>query len=166
MLNRKMKITIGLSLVFGVGGFIAYRGIERRNIIKALLKELDSKNGGDIFYSYGDLRDFKNVLNGNPYMSWVKNKTKGSDLIYLTRNAITSKRKAIDNAFGVVNDDEDAIYNILNSVNDLFEIAQISQSYKEHYGKSLYAKLINDLLNSEQDKVYEILKSKLKFRVK
>ena len=170
-MEKKVKIILGVS-----GGlltsYFAYHFFNKKYLIKELNKQM--KGGGILLQNkYGDLRDFEQVLTGSPYMSKVKGKIGNNDLVMLNRSAITQFREDLHDAMtGFGGDNETSVYDTFSNINDLYEVSQVAQSYQDHYGKSLYQEILDNLdtgywfTDSEQGKVYNILKTKTKFRIK
>lgn len=159
--TRNILIITGSTLVVGGAGFLMYRNYRNKRLMIALNYALENRTS-----QYGDIRDFGDVFSGDAYVTKVEEiaKKNGYSIIKLNDQAITKKRKEIDDAITGFTEDEDKIYGILKDLRDKVAIAQIAQSYKTaNKGLTLLAQLTKLLSPDELKNVTDIVAEKAAF---
>ena len=159
--SRKVLIAGGITVVLVGTGFLIYRKWRNKQLVIALNNVLENRTN-----QYGDIRDFGDVFSGDTYINKVEDiaKKNGYAIIKLNREAITKRRKQMDDAITGFTEDEDKIYGIFNDLRDKVAIAQIAQSYKDsNKGLTLLAELTKVLNKDEIQKVTDIVSEKAAF---
>lgn len=97
------------------------------------------------------------------YLSKIRKGLSGSLLIM--RNGDAAKyAERINKAWGVINDDEEAVYQVLRELKDKVQVSQVAVAYKQVYGISLSEEFTARLSDSEIKTVVDIIKSKTGYR--
>lgn len=87
----------------------------------------------------------------------------GGKIIVLTQEAAKRYAKEIQDAWGIINDDENKIYAVLRKLKDKVQVSQVSRAYSDLDG-NLIDVFYDRLSSSEIRKVLEIVKSKPAYR--
>jgi len=158
-MTRENKIIISsVFLISGIGYFVISH-LRKNYLYKKILNNI--KNNVN---NYGDIRDIK-YFDGNSYIYYVKNNV-SNKLIILKDAYITKYRKELYDAINGTGTDEDKIKSIFRELKDGVQIAQVSQSYYDNYGKTLLQALIDDMDTNSDDmiEINNIIQSKPKYR--
>lgn len=99
------------------------------------------------------------------YLKNLRKSLKGSVSLLVMRDSDASKMAyRIHNAWGVVNDNEEAIYQALRELKDKVQVSQVASEYESAYGISLIEDFTDRLSDSEIKTVIDIVKSKTAYR--
>jgi len=158
-MTRKNKIILSSTVLISGIGYFAVSHIMKNSLYKKVLNNINNNVS-----SYGDVRDIS-YFDGNAYISHVKNNT-SKQIIKLKDAYVTQFRKGLHDAISGWGTDEDKIKSIFRQLKDGVQIAQVSQSYYDNYGKTLLQDMLDDM-NPDSDDMKEInsiIQSKPKFR--
>lgn len=141
-------------------GYFTISHIHKNSLYKKIISKINNNVDG-----YGDVRDI-NYLNGNAYISKIKNSVSGQ-VIMLKDSYVTKFRKDLHDALSGWGTDEDKIKSVFRQLKDGISIAQVSQSYYDHYGETLLQALLGDMYPDSDDmiEINNIIHSKPKFRI-
>lgn len=155
--TRNISIAGSLTVLVGIVAYAVQNSIRNAAIIKKVNAILDGTG------NYGDIRDFAKYFNPD-FVQQIKSANSGKNLVLLADNRITEARKKIKDAWGVLSDDEDAIYAVFRALGSGIQISQVAKSYQTNYGINLLDELNNKLSDSENQKLTEIIKTKSPFQ--
>ncbi len=148
-MDRQSKIYIYSTISLLGLSFLGYRSVKRGQAYDLLIKKIADRN-------VIDNQKVNSVLNGVFHTNIGSNK----DFAMLNEDKKRQASEKIANAFGTVNDDEEAIYSTIESLNDKVAISQVSAYFKAKNNTSLWQKFKDRLSPSEQAKVNRIINSK------
>lgn len=98
------------------------------------------------------------------YADEMTKKVKG--VLWLKPEQASKYAKQIYGAWGVMDDDEDAVYNVFRSMKDKVQVSQVSKAYATAYKTNLIDTLRNKLSESEISQVLDIVRVLPRYRVK
>lgn len=97
------------------------------------------------------------------YAEEAAKKVKG--ILLIKADAASRYAKDINNAFGLLQDDEDRIYSVFRSLKDKVQVSQVAKAYQSDYKVNLIDKLRAKLSNSEVAEVLKIVNALPRYRV-
>ena len=154
----KGKIVLGVAgVVTGVSAAI-FIGIKIRN--SSVDKKLEQILGGGVG-QYGDLKDMPG-FKGKVYRDGLASNL---NIIKLKDEVARNYADNIDKAWGVLNDDEPAVYSVFNNIKDNYALSQVASVYEVIYKVPLLTKLEDKLSSDEQNEVYKIVRLYKPYRI-
>ena len=97
------------------------------------------------------------------YADEITKKVKG--VLWLKSEQANKYAKQIYGAWGVMDDDEDAVYNVFRSMKDKVQVSQVSKAYATAYKTNLIDTLRNNLSETEISQVLQIIRPLPRYRV-
>lgn len=141
-MKKTTKIFIGITSVALVGGGIA-TSIENSN--KSKLKSLILSSIDGRVSATGTIKDFQDVFNGDSYIDSVMSKLSGKPFVKLKDEYVTKYRTELFNAIDGIGTNDESIKSVFSSLKDKIAIAQVAQSYKNHYKETLLDAILGDV---------------------
>lgn len=141
-MKKSTKIFIGITSVALVGGGIA-TSIENSN--KSKLKSLILSSIDGRVSATGTIKDFQDVFNGDSYIDSVMSKLSGKPFVKLKDEYVTKYRTELFNAIDGIGTNDESIKSVFSSLKDKIAIAQVAQSYKNHYKENLLDAILGDV---------------------
>lgn len=161
MKERTRKILITVSALATSFAFGTYVFIKIRN--NTIRKNLDAALGGGVG-QYGDLKDIPG-FKGKGYQDSLKSITSTQPVIKLQDAEARSYADKIENAWGKLNDDEDAIYAVFRSLKDNYALSQVASVYEALKYGNLLNVLEDKLSTDEQNEIYKIARLYKPYRI-
>ena len=149
--------TIGVLLVGSL--FLSFRNQRRDELTTELIAELRK-----------ELNPTTQGLPGldaldKDYLKNLRKSLKGSVSLLVMRDTDASKMAdRIHNAWGAIDDNEEAIYQVLRELKDKVQVSQVAAEYEKNYGIALAEEFTDSLSDGEIKTVIDIVKSKAAYR--
>jgi hypothetical protein len=173
--RRKFYIALGLT----AATISAIVLIRKRNFGKRLFLYISSKleNRENL---YGNIKDFQDIFNGKEYLDKVDDIIKKTNPDYpyikLKDEFVTKYRKELYDAMEAkklsnlgtgLGTDEEAVISTIKRLRDKVALSQVSESYKNAYGRNLLSVLIDELgLEIKyMEEIYNDISIKMPFRL-
>jgi hypothetical protein len=150
----QQKIDTNLLLFGGllVGGYF---------IIKPLLEKLGLKESAEDRQAKAKLREQERTFNiWGGVASIQKSAGKNKLITLLSVNGANFYAKQIKQAFGIVNDNEEQIYNVFRAIRFKSQVASIVTAYSNLYKADLLTTLKSRLSESELNEIINIIETK------
>lgn len=169
-LDSASKTAIGVALagVVGIAGYAVYKVISAWNAagetlvnagtgIKDGIKDVTGATAREFIEKY----EKSDAFNGWNSLFWkqvdkdVKELVPGTRLYGFSPDNGKIIARRIEDAFGVLNDNELQIYAQFDSVKSLYSLSQVSYYYQALYNAKLYDRLVDKLSSKEFKKILE-----------
>jgi hypothetical protein len=135
----------------GVGGYIVYARMKKNKIYTDLMNEIAKPAA-----QYGTVKDQQNKALSE---TWYKSLPNQGKLLKLNLENGKSWAKQLNDALKGA-DDEDKIYLIYGKMNSKAQMSHLASIYKSEFKESVYSRITNELNDSEQKKLGDIIKTK------
>lgn len=148
------KIDYNLLMIGGlfVGGYF---------IIKPILEKLGLKESADEAAAKAKLKEQETIYNiWGGITSLQKAAGNKKKIVLLTSSGADYNAKTINNAFGIVNDNEDQIFGVFRSLRYKSQVASIVSAYYKLFKKDLLTTLKSRLSQAEINEIINIIETK------
>lgn len=149
-MTRKQILIVSGSLVGATGLYLGYRTIKRRQTYDSLVTTIKAQAVNS------DNRQVSQALKGSYHTAINTDKP----FVKLKDKSVQENAEALRNAFSGLGTDEDAIFGVMNSLNDKVALSQVASYYSARYNEDFNTRMNSELDSAELNEVYRIMSLK------
>lgn len=149
-MKRKNVLIVSGSLVILSGIYIGYRAIKRKQTYENLVTKIKAQA------VTGQNQQVVKALGGN----YHKELQTDRPFVKLKENSVKQRAERLRNAFSGMGTDEEAIFGVINGLNDKVALSQIASYYTNRYNEDFKTRMNSELDTAERAEVFKIMSLK------